>query len=72
MTDFAKCPKRTSTCPSPSYCQPTCTHLPDWFARPPRGLDMDHAPDVEALARLVEEVEADGDVTLYPRMGAME
>lgn len=30
--EFARCPKRTSTCPTPSYCQPTCTHAAWWLA----------------------------------------
>lgn len=33
--DFARCPKRSATCPAPSYCQPTCAHAQDWLRRLP-------------------------------------
>ena len=41
--DFSRCPKRTSRCPAPAYCQPTCIHAADWLAS--QGVDRGTAPE---------------------------
>jgi len=52
--DFARCPKRSATCPAPSYCQPSCRHAQDWL----RSLGA-----VVAAPR--PEVDEDGFVTVH-------
>lgn len=51
--DFARCPKRSATCPAPSYCQPSCRHAQGWL----RSLS-------DAAAKS-PEVEEDGFVTVH-------